>query len=81
LTINQLIKLKKIDQTSTMTERQRLCPVSDGTHTANLALFGQYAAAEFATGAAAGSGMAVTYEPAPPGSGSIAQALPAKPHH
>jgi hypothetical protein len=38
--------------------------VSDGTITANLALIGQYAAAEFATAADAGGGTVVTYEPA-----------------
>jgi hypothetical protein len=55
--------------------------VGDGTHTANLALIGQYAAAEFATAPNPGGGTVVTYGQAPPPSGSTDQALLAHPHH
>jgi hypothetical protein len=55
--------------------------VSDGTHAANLALIGQYAAAEFATAPDPGGGTVVTYAQAPPASGINNQALLAHPHH
>jgi len=55
--------------------------VGDGTHTVNLALIGQYAAAEFATAADPGGGTVVTYGQAPPASGSTDQALLAHPRH
>jgi len=55
--------------------------VSDGTHAANLALIGQYAAAEFATAPDPGGGTVVTYAQAPPAGGINNQALLAHPHH
>jgi large repetitive protein len=51
--------------------------VSDGTHTASLALLGQYAAAGFQDAADTGAGTLVTYVP-PPGSASV---LVAQPQH
>jgi hypothetical protein len=54
--------------------------VSDGTHAANLALLGQYAASEFATAPDPGGGTVVTYG-LPPLSGSTDQALLAHPPH
>jgi hypothetical protein len=53
--------------------------LSDGTHTASLALLGQYAAAGFAIGADANGGMLVTYT-AQSGSGAD-QALLTNPQH
>jgi hypothetical protein len=55
--------------------------VSDGTHAANLALIGQYAAAEFATAPDPGGGTVVTYGQGPPASGINNQALLAQPHY
>ncbi|MGC2414570.1 MAG: hypothetical protein WA459_17970 [Stellaceae bacterium] len=53
--------------------------LGDGTHTASLALLGQYAAAGFAIGADATGGMLLTYTP-PNGSGAD-QALLTNPQH
>ena len=54
--------------------------VSDGTHAANLALLGQYAAAEFATAPDPGGGTVVTYGQGPPANGITNQALLAAAH-
>jgi hypothetical protein len=54
--------------------------VGDGTHNINLALLGQYAAAEFATAPDPGGGTVVTYGQGPPASGITNQALLAAAH-
>jgi hypothetical protein len=53
--------------------------VSDGTHAANIALLGQYAAAGFATGADSHGGTILTY--VPPQTSTTEQPLLTKPSH
>ncbi len=47
--------------------------ISDGTHSASIALFGQYAAAGFHVGSDSGAGSIVTY--APPGASTTSTTL------